>query len=288
MASMNNDQINKLYEAQQKQRIAALQNQRIAAEQGLRSQEAGINQAADKQRSQIDTTSRMNAIGNNERLASMGLAGGANTSPISGYSETSRQRDNTALRTGLNNATLQQQGALNQINRDVQTSNIAINQQKAQQIADLQAQRGAAQINQFNADRGYENTVAQQKAAQANADRAYGLQQQQFNYTKEQNQRAYDLQQQALKAQQEQYNASLPAQRISAAAQSIINNPTLVKREQSTNAMGAVVTNIVPDYTKIENYINGLNLSAQEKAQLKLQFQRDQATGTPTMSSLWQ
>ena len=157
MANYNNKAINDLYNAQAKAKANQLNQARIQAQLQLGGQVPTIQQAGNTQRSQIDTVSRMNALGNNERLANQGLAGGTGQAPTSGYSETSRQRDNTTLRTGLNNSLLQQQGAINKVNSDVQNSNLTIAGQKAQQLADIAEQQGTAQIGQFNTDRNFES-----------------------------------------------------------------------------------------------------------------------------------
>ncbi len=246
MASYNNQYIDELYKAQQTQKVNALNNARAAAELSYRSQLPEVNQSYDRQRAQIDTTARVNAIGNNERLASLGLAGGSGAAPTSGYSETSRQRDNTNLRTGLNSANLQQQGAINQINRDVLNSNLTFAQQKAQQLADIAAQRGSAQISQYNNDRSYENTVAQQALAQKNW-------QTEFSFNKK------------------QYTDTMDAQRKKAVQEEFLNtvglingNSTYITYNEATK-QAAVATDKSKD---LRRYISKLNINSETKKAL--------------------
>ena len=61
------------------------------------------------------TNARVNAIGNNEAMAAHGLAGGLYSSPTTGYSESSRIKQNLALQNSLNDANLQEQSARDDI-----------------------------------------------------------------------------------------------------------------------------------------------------------------------------
>lgn len=85
----------KMYEMAQAQQTATLNQQKDP-----------IKEAANKLRGDTYTNSRLSAIGNNEALAQKGLAGGVYQEPRSGYSETSRIRQDTALRNSLNAADL--------------------------------------------------------------------------------------------------------------------------------------------------------------------------------------
>lgn len=84
-----------MYEMAQAQQTATLNQQKDP-----------IKEAANKLRGDTYTNSRLSAIGNNEALAQKGLAGGVYQDPRSGYSETSRIRQDTALRNSLNAADL--------------------------------------------------------------------------------------------------------------------------------------------------------------------------------------
>ena len=91
----------------------AMQEEYNALEMAQKQQEATLNQQKDpikqdaaKLRGDTYTSSRVSAIGNNEVLAQKGLAGSVYKDPRSGYSETSRVRQDTALRNALNAADL--------------------------------------------------------------------------------------------------------------------------------------------------------------------------------------
>lgn len=87
----------RLYELAQAQQTAALNQQKDP-----------IKEAAAKLRGDTYTNARLSAIGNNEVLAQKGLAGGVYQELRSGYSETSRIRQDTALRGSLNAADLEE------------------------------------------------------------------------------------------------------------------------------------------------------------------------------------
>ena len=87
----------KMYEMAQAQQTAVLNQQKDP-----------IKEAAAKLRGDTYTNARLSAIGNNEVLAQKGLAGGVYQEPRSGYSETSRIHQDTALRGSLNAADLEE------------------------------------------------------------------------------------------------------------------------------------------------------------------------------------
>ena len=84
-------------QAQLKARAQALEDEATRLAAG----KADIDAQADEARKDIYTNARLSAIGNNEALANLGLAGNLYEQPKSGYSETSRISEDNALRSGL-------------------------------------------------------------------------------------------------------------------------------------------------------------------------------------------
>lgn len=100
----------------------------------------------DTTRGQAYTTSRLNAIGNNEALASMGLAGNMYEGPTSGYSETSRIAENTAMRGSINEANLAERQARDSIADAIIQAGYTRDQSVAQYTADLLVQQAQDQL----------------------------------------------------------------------------------------------------------------------------------------------
>lgn len=76
------------------------------------------------------TTARVSAIGNNEQLAASGLAGNVNAPPMSGYSESSRVRQNIDLQTNINDLGAEERNAIQEIVK-------AMEQNQAQRASDF-------------------------------------------------------------------------------------------------------------------------------------------------------
>lgn len=112
----------------------------------LQSQAAGLKDQYDTTRGQAYTTSRLNAIGNNEALASMGLAGNMYEGPTSGYSETSRIAENTAMRGSINEANLAERQARDTIAQEIVKAGYTRDQSVAQYTADLLVQQAQDQL----------------------------------------------------------------------------------------------------------------------------------------------
>ncbi|SCJ35591.1 Uncharacterised protein [Anaerotruncus sp. 2789STDY5834896] len=116
----------------------AMQEEYNALEMAQKQQEATLNQQKDpikqdaaKLRGDTYTSSRVSAIGNNEVLAQKGLAGSVYQDPRSGYSETSRVRQDTALRNALNAADLNEQKQLMAIEEKIKQLGYDTGKQKA-------------------------------------------------------------------------------------------------------------------------------------------------------------
>lgn len=144
---------------------AALLNQ----QQQLSAQDNALKGQYDDMRGQVYTGNRVSALGNNERMASLGLAGNAYAGPQSGYSETSRVTQDTAMQSALNAATRQQQGARDALSMQGNAAMLSRDQQLAGAMADLEAQKVSAntQQNQFMAN------LDAQNAALAESQRQY-------------------------------------------------------------------------------------------------------------------
>lgn len=102
--------------AAQKAQINAQFNMQKA---NLDAQAAQLADDYDRARGQAYVNARLGAIGNNERVASLGLAGNLYSGPQSGFSETSRIAENIAMRNAINDAALQEQAQLDEINREI-------------------------------------------------------------------------------------------------------------------------------------------------------------------------
>lgn len=116
----------------------AMQEEYNALEMAQKQQEATLNQQKDpikqdaaKLRGDTYTSSRVSAIGNNEVLVQKGLAGSVYKDPRSGYSETSRVRQDTALRNALNAADLNEQKQLMAIEEKIKQLGYDTGKQKA-------------------------------------------------------------------------------------------------------------------------------------------------------------
>lgn len=120
-----------------------------ALQDGLNTQLGEIKQSSDDNRSNVYVNSRLSAIGNNEQLASQGLAGELYGSPMSGKSESSRINENVALGNNINAVNRQQTSLENQAKNTI-GSQIADNQlQMAQTIAQLRQQERESQKAEY-------------------------------------------------------------------------------------------------------------------------------------------
>ena len=86
----------------------------------MNAQQPLIKEAYDNARGQTYAGSRVSAIGNNEQLANMGVAGNMYASPKSGYSETARVRQDTQLQGDLNALSREQRGAVQSLQQAMQ------------------------------------------------------------------------------------------------------------------------------------------------------------------------
>jgi hypothetical protein len=145
MATYQNPDITALFRDQARARKAALDlglaNQQQQGADLLAQQAQQYNTA----RGQAYTNARISALGNNEGLAAAGLASNAYAAPLSGYSETSRIAQNTALGNSLNALNLQQQGAANTVQSQLAQAGTQNQANWLNAQADLQQQEYSAQ-----------------------------------------------------------------------------------------------------------------------------------------------
>jgi len=124
-----------------------------AAVQQLQAQEPDILQAYRGLRGDTYANARMSAIGNNEMLASQGLAGNLYSAPRSGVSETSRIAQDNALRTGIGNLNMEEQRALQRLKTAIAQARMAGEQSMAGLESDYYGRM--AQAQQGDAERRY-------------------------------------------------------------------------------------------------------------------------------------
>ncbi len=150
-----------LYDAAAKARLQAFETARQAIGQRLQSQYADIEQSYRQGMTQADVNARRSALGNEEKLAALGLStGSAYGAPTSGYTETSRVAMDNAYRSDLNNlaaARLDARSAAAQSAADQEASLLSGYYNSEASAALQQAQ---AALSQYNADRDYSISLA--------------------------------------------------------------------------------------------------------------------------------
>ena len=109
-------------------------------------------------RSQAYTNARLNAIGNNEVMASLGLAGNLYKTPVSGVSETSRVNQDIGMRNDINAATRQEQGERDTLALELLQAGYTRDVEYAKWMADMMIAK--AQAEQAAAQQAFENQMA--------------------------------------------------------------------------------------------------------------------------------
>lgn len=150
----------------------AYQARSRAQQEAMKNELANLKTQADADRSGAYVNARVSAIGNNEQLASQGLAGGLYQNPTSGMSETSRIRQDTALGNNLNAVTMQQRQLENQARVEYATNNADNQLEMAKVIADLKMQQEQAgrEQAQFNASQAQNQAQLNMSQGQFNAE----------------------------------------------------------------------------------------------------------------------
>lgn len=165
MATIN---IDELYRAVETSRLNAFQ---AAQQQSLDRLQGNLRDIAASHHNNItqtQNTTRISALGQEEKLAASGLSGGsAYTAPTSGYTESSRVAADNTLRTNLNTLSAERLKA-EQDARNTSASEISqATQDYHNGLASIQLQQAQAKISQYNADRTYDYNVKKTAYEQA-------------------------------------------------------------------------------------------------------------------------
>ena len=151
-----NSMIDRLYDGQ-----TDLYNQ--AVDLGLQNKLDALKQQGEQNkakyddiRSQAYSNARLSAIGNNEAMASMGLAGGLYSSPASGYSETSRMAQDNNLRSNISSADRQEQERLEELQNLENEERRNAEAEKLSYLASMGDKKAQATLDKYYNDRNYE------------------------------------------------------------------------------------------------------------------------------------
>lgn len=154
------NQLMRLYNTQPAFDISGAYNGAISSYQNAVAQmQAALNAQAEQQKAQIAenyeaarrqayVNSRLDAIGNNERLAALGLSGNMYVEPQSGYTETSRVAQNVQMRNAIDAANVQEQADINALTAELMRANADLDLQSAQYLAEMQIQMAQIQAQQ--------------------------------------------------------------------------------------------------------------------------------------------
>lgn len=146
-----------LYDAIEKARLEAFER---AKKENLRKLEEQLSQIDAGYEDSVRSTqiaSRISALGNEEKLAALGLnMGSAYSAPTSGYAETSRIAQDNNLRTNLNQLANAREQSKNMARSAVSSANAALDGDASELSAKIKLQAIQDMINQYNADRDYD------------------------------------------------------------------------------------------------------------------------------------
>lgn len=123
----------------------------------LDAQASALSDQYDAVRNQAYVNARLNAIGNNEILASQGLAGNLYDNPVSGVSETSRTAQNIGMRNDINAATRQENAERDAIALEIIRSGYTRDAEYAKWMADMQIAKANAEMQA--AQQAFENSL---------------------------------------------------------------------------------------------------------------------------------
>lgn len=153
--------VNGLYEAAAKARLQAFDTARKNIQEQLESQYRDIDRSYRQGMTQADINARRSALGNEEKLAALGLSmGGAYSTPTSGYTETSRVAVDNAYRSDLNGLAEARQNARSAAaqNAAAQQNSLLSGYYSGEASAALQ--QAQSQLSQLNAERDYSISLA--------------------------------------------------------------------------------------------------------------------------------
>lgn len=128
---------------------------------GLEAQARALADAYEQVRKKTYANARLSAVGNNEALASLGLSGSLYGEPRSGESESSRIRQDVALRTSLADANRQEQAAKDAIAQKIVEAGYTRDADLAKWLAELTIAQ--AEAEQKAAKDAYEAALSQYK-----------------------------------------------------------------------------------------------------------------------------
>ncbi|MGI6193553.1 MAG: LysM peptidoglycan-binding domain-containing protein [Christensenellales bacterium] len=111
----------------------------------LEAQAKALSGAYEQVRKKAYANARLSAIGNNEALSSLGLAGNLYDEPLSGASESSRIKQDVALRASLSEADRQEQTARDTIAQKIVEAGYTKDAELARWLADLTIAQAAAE-----------------------------------------------------------------------------------------------------------------------------------------------
>lgn len=172
----------------------------------------GINAQADTSFKDTYSTSRVSALGNNEALATKGLAGNAYDNAQSGYSESSRIAQDNNMQNGFTQIRVARDKSLADVDREVMELEFKRSQDLQKNnttygdiISKTYIESEKAKSDQLNKDRDYELDVAKQKADKDKFTYQKVLdKQKQDNWKKEQSQKASESKQKQTNWEKEQ------------------------------------------------------------------------------------
>ena len=224
-----------------------------AAQQGLKDylakfqadQNAQIAEAYKNARNQAYVNGRLNAIGNNEVLASMGLSGNMYAAPQSGYTETARVAENLQMRNAVADANAKEKADVNALAMEIMKQNAEIDVQTAQYMAQMQIEAARAQAEYEAQQAANQMAALQMMIAQQNADRDFAFQQEQFRYQQEQDALAYQLAQQQAAAKSSSSRSSSSSKTTAPVSFGGLNNtpvstPVAATNGNTSNAQAAI------------------------------------------------
>ena len=145
-----------LYEAIERQRLAAFEAAREQNARALERRQGQIDAQYTDSVRQAQVNARLSAMGNEEKLAALGLSAGARyAAPTSGYTESERVRIDNALRGDLNSLAAARDNAKAQAEEAAGAADAALSTQDAQAAAQAALQLAQISMQQYNADRDY-------------------------------------------------------------------------------------------------------------------------------------
>lgn len=167
-----------LYDAIEQARLKAFEKAREANSNRLESSLAGIDKDYTDSVRNAQIRSRISALGNEEKLAALGLNfGSAYQAPTSGYTETSRINQDNNLKTNLNDLETAKETARGAAMDTINTANAQLDKEAAAYTSEINLRKIADMLSQYNADRDYSLKAAQLEMDQWNKNQTAQLEQ---------------------------------------------------------------------------------------------------------------